>query len=207
MTSDWKLHPANDVLEEYSLGQLSGLACERIEEHLLVCEQCQDELVAVDSFVRDMKYACGQLRTEPGPKRAGFLSRWFDVMPRPALAGAFAALVLAAGAPFLLREGPAGAPVAVDLSAMRGPASSAMPEVERGHALKLRLDARELATAASYRAEVVDGSNKTIWTGTPQQDGTGLTIEVAKPLGRGLHWIRLYGSGADPIREYGLKIK
>jgi hypothetical protein len=56
-----KEHATEDALEEYALGRLRGAALARLEEHLLVCEECQDRLSQLDTFVQGMADADGLL--------------------------------------------------------------------------------------------------------------------------------------------------
>jgi hypothetical protein len=45
-------HIIGDHLEEYAMGRLpEGDLSARIEEHLLVCKTCQDELVLLDELL------------------------------------------------------------------------------------------------------------------------------------------------------------
>ena len=50
-------HPSSEELEAYSLGMSSEADLERAEEHLLICERCQDELALTDQYVQAMKKA------------------------------------------------------------------------------------------------------------------------------------------------------
>jgi dTDP-4-amino-4,6-dideoxy-D-galactose acyltransferase len=43
-------HPSSDELEAYSLGLSSGADLENVQEHLLICERCQNELTLRDRF-------------------------------------------------------------------------------------------------------------------------------------------------------------
>lgn len=54
-------HATDDALEEYALGRIRGAALARIEEHLLVCETCQDRLSQLDMFVQGIADADGLL--------------------------------------------------------------------------------------------------------------------------------------------------
>ena len=70
-------HPSSDALEAYSLSASSDADLEKVEEHLLICERCQNELAETDQYIRAMKGALasaqtgGRLRslhiTEDGP--------------------------------------------------------------------------------------------------------------------------------------------
>ena len=51
------VHPSSDELEAYSLRLSSDADLEIVEEHLLVCEGCQNELALTDLYVRAIKNA------------------------------------------------------------------------------------------------------------------------------------------------------
>jgi hypothetical protein len=56
-------HPSSDELEAYSLGLSSGADLEQVEEHLLICERCQNELALTDQYIRAMKTAFASLQS------------------------------------------------------------------------------------------------------------------------------------------------
>ena len=56
-------HLSSDEMEAYSLGRSSDADLEKVEEHLLICERCQNELALTDQFIRAMKSAAAALRT------------------------------------------------------------------------------------------------------------------------------------------------
>jgi len=45
-----KSHPTEETIELYSLGRLAEELVPSLEEHLLVCERCQEALREEDSF-------------------------------------------------------------------------------------------------------------------------------------------------------------
>ncbi len=55
MSHFWEQHPGEEVLEVYARGSLKGLAWERVEMHLLICEVCQRRVSALDVFVASMR--------------------------------------------------------------------------------------------------------------------------------------------------------
>jgi len=57
MASQPANHMTDELLELYSLDRLSGADLERIEEHLLVCPECQERLKDTDAFVKAMRGA------------------------------------------------------------------------------------------------------------------------------------------------------
>ena len=55
-------HPSDEVIEEYRFDRLSEPATASVEEHLLVCVECQEALLNLDQFVMLMKQATARLR-------------------------------------------------------------------------------------------------------------------------------------------------
>ncbi len=210
MTSQYKMHPGNEALEKYSLGHLPEAEVERVEEHLLICESCQDELLNVDAYIRDVKEVCKQFEETPATSREGFFKRWLTAFPMPAMAmsGAVAALALLVAIPFIHQStGTHGSPVAIELAAMRGGSAAGIATAETGRPLELRIDAALISPAQNYRAEIVNPSGSPVWQGTPATKDGRLIVKVSKPLPAGTYWVRLYGSDPDPVREFGLVVK
>src|SRR5690348_12429883 len=50
-----EVHPTPDNLEGYATGRLTEPESVRVEEHLLICEQCQNELALTDRYVQAVK--------------------------------------------------------------------------------------------------------------------------------------------------------
>jgi anti-sigma factor RsiW len=208
MATNSKSHPGNEVLECYSLGNLSESDLERVEEHLFVCAQCQDELAGIDSYISDIKGACREMERRTAPRRAGLFERLGALLtlPLPAYAGAFAALALAVGLP-LMRMQPVTGPVAeVQLSTSRG-ADTVSVEAAARRPLHLQLDASRLAPSASFRSEIVNREGSTVWQGSATRQGASLSFDVRKSLGTGVYWVRLYDSESTLVHEYRLDLK
>jgi anti-sigma factor RsiW len=53
-------HITDDDLDLYSLARLPEPACAVVEEHLLVCMDCQERLTGWDEYARAMRSACRQ---------------------------------------------------------------------------------------------------------------------------------------------------
>jgi hypothetical protein len=51
------LHPGEDAFEDYAFQRLLDKEMESFEEHLLICERCQDTLSQTDVYVALMKAA------------------------------------------------------------------------------------------------------------------------------------------------------
>jgi hypothetical protein len=50
-------HIAEDLLEQYAMGNLVEPEVELLEEHLLICAACQDRFQATDDYVTAMRAA------------------------------------------------------------------------------------------------------------------------------------------------------
>jgi hypothetical protein len=50
-------HPSSEELEAYAIGLLLEAELEKVEEHLLICERCQNELALADQYIQAMKKA------------------------------------------------------------------------------------------------------------------------------------------------------
>ncbi len=56
--SGWS-HIEEDTLERYAMDQVPDFDSAPVEEHLLVCHNCQDRLAEIDRFLVDLNYALG----------------------------------------------------------------------------------------------------------------------------------------------------
>ena len=55
-------HISDDTLERYAMESLRGSESEPLEEHLLICSECQERLDAELDFVTAMWGAAGKVR-------------------------------------------------------------------------------------------------------------------------------------------------
>jgi hypothetical protein len=58
-------HPADDLLELYSLGRVTDPRLARVEEHLLVCDRCRERLTEIDSVVETVRSVLQELQDVP----------------------------------------------------------------------------------------------------------------------------------------------
>ncbi len=181
-------HISDDRLEEYAFGRLCDPELSAVEEHLLVCEECQALLAGVDEWIGLMKEA-GKSSGSPPPVAAP--RRW----------GYVAALIAAGLAVFFLIPSKAVNSEPVDLVAMRGPQ---MAHVHAGNAAELRIELPDLADG-EYRIEVVDSLGRAVWTGAVRAEGRRIRVSEPKPLRAGVYWVRLYTSAGKLMREFGLE--
>lgn len=53
---------SDDTLERYAMQSLPGSESEQLEDHLLICPECQEHLRATDAYLAAMRGACLQDR-------------------------------------------------------------------------------------------------------------------------------------------------
>src|SRR5213592_3377080 len=68
MPFNQKVHPQDETFELYALGRLQEPELGQLEEHLLVCDGCQDKLDEATEFVSVMKGATRNVAAEEGVK-------------------------------------------------------------------------------------------------------------------------------------------
>src|SRR5690348_5989383 len=122
MNLDMGPHVAEDVLEKYLLHQLKEPETERIEEHLLICSVCQNQVQQIEEFILAAKAALRSTERKPAVRSSsadtsgGALLSWFS---GPIIATAAVGLMI--GSYLQSRPAPRPAPpVEVSLVAMRG---------------------------------------------------------------------------------------
>ncbi len=72
------VHPSEGLLEEYAFGRLIGSRLNAVEEHLLLCEGCQQACEETEQYIRLMQSAARRLVLEP---HSGMLERvWSTVV-------------------------------------------------------------------------------------------------------------------------------
>jgi hypothetical protein len=198
MTTRWtpNRHPLEDVFEDYAFERLRPLETSDFEEHLLVCEKCQDTLATTDEYIRLMKTAIAAGVGERLPARA----RSFQFFPQRGMRGhavavAMVCLIVLAVLPFWWR--PFAGPQTVVLAAYRAGGASAFARCPAGRPVELKIDLSDLPPASQYRVEVVDSAGHRVWLGrTPANLTSGLSA--------GTYWVRLSTDDGRPLREFGL---
>jgi len=170
-----------------------------IEEHLLLCTQCQETLARVDTFIATMKSAAA---TVEAPLPETFWSRWLGTPRRIAIAFGTAALVVGvavAAALYPSRTSLNPAPVAlVALQSFRGDIVQTAPA---GRPLELRVPASDLPARVGFRLEVVTSSGAMVWNGDPGDR------RLLKGLTAGAYFVRLYDANGELQREYSLRVE
>ncbi len=210
----WFEHATEEDLERYALGRLPAAETERLEEHLLVCTECQDRLVETEAYVQAVRDAAFQLSRGPDWTWRRRLAGTLDAFMAPRLVWVAGALLIAAGLTWMsvgrvpTRPG-VSAPVAVTLRTLRGAADSSMAKVPSGRALLLEADLAGLPQHDAWELRLVDSSGRPIRTSLAESEGTRVIVPVPKGLGKGAYWARLYARGAPNqlLREYALQVQ
>lgn len=197
-------HAEDDQLEKYAMGALAEEESAMVEEHLLICPECQDRLSETDRYIYAMRSAAAELRREPETRRWALLD--FTQWRWPALAAAFGVLAIAVGIGIqhdILRRG--DVPVAVALRATRG-ADSLNASAPSKQPLELSLDLTGLRDLPSYRVELVGARGETMLQASVRPSDSKLVVTVDKRLPAGTYFARIYTPAGQLLREYGLQL-
>lgn len=207
-------HLDEDKLEAYVMGRLPDTDIDSLEDHLLLCEQCQRRTKELELEWKAKRLAMSRIREEEGvlaarPKRLwSGLSRF--MLAKPAWALGAVAVAIAAG--LLLVPASQDGPItyrAIELSAMRGSDGESIAS-QSNERLRLRLDLTELEKLPVYLVAVVDAGGNLVWeTSQATQRQDKLQVDVARRLPPGTYWVRLLdpAPGRRLLREYPLPMK
>jgi hypothetical protein len=205
MRLETRRHPDEEVIEKYSLGDLSEIEASRFEEHLLICESCQNRVTESDGYVSAMQSAGTQIRrgTPRTEDRRWYFPRLFPTLAAAAGVVFVGAVGLEWGAKrsgILHKAEPA---FAINLVATRGDGIDA--KAPAGRPLTLQLDLAGLPPELSFRLEMVDGVGERVWQGAVSSQGSQAVASVPK-MSSGLYFLRTYAPSGKLLREYGLEI-
>jgi len=208
------VHVTEEILEEYSFGRIYEPQLGLLEEHLLICPQCQSLLSDVDEYASLMKagLASLQLERQASPvSTAGAASLLRLALPQRSaanllLAAAILLAMVGATAVFWRMRSADRLPAAtVTLIALRG-GEGDVARAPSSRPLNLVFDRTDLPPDLSYRAEVLSSAGRQVWSGNVQIADQSLSARVDAPLRAGVYWVRLYSSGGRLLREFGLNI-
>ncbi len=203
-------HATEDMLEAYSLGTLSAQDVEVLEEHLLICPQCQDRLTEIDEYVRHIRVAAAKLRSEGASKRAEVhrpfsgLAAW----PGPIWAAAAVCCVIALIWVVSARRVPQP-PAAVTLQAVRGMRDASAADAPEGQPIKLEADLTGLNIEGLLQLELVDAGGTPVQRADVKPQAGRVSVLLESGLNRGRYWVRLYGAAParELLREYALRVE
>jgi hypothetical protein len=177
-------HESEDRLELYALGRLPDSEVPCLEEHLLVCGTCREQLDDLAAFALNTRAAL--LRQPLTPYFPGWFSAdWLgSLKPGLALAGTFAVLMMALG---IYREG-GGARLV--------PVASLQMKAERGRKVQTVARAREFDLSfadvpAPARLELVNEGGSTVWSGALTGVDGKARAKIALVLSPGRYYARV----------------
>jgi hypothetical protein len=195
-------HPSRDVLERFALSRCSEEELETVETHILACESCVCALETLEVEMAAMKLALEQIAAEQPQISSAAEAKpsWRSWFTFPTLSWATAGLAACALCLF------AFLPVSVELKAERGThGHSVVPEWRQ---VRLTLLDEGLAPGL-LRAEVVNQSGASVWTGTANSANGVATVHLPRMRDAGLYYARLYAAGPehDLLGEFRFEVK
>lgn len=192
-------HESEERLELYMMHRLPESEIQVVEEHLLMCDPCRERLDQAEVFAVHMREA---LQSQPLTTSAPgwFSAGWFGwLKPQFAMAGAFAAVLLAVGI-YATMGSVRVAPVAsLQLTAMRG---SEIQTVSPARELDLSFT----DAPAPSRVDIVDASGASVWTGTLTPHAGRVETKVGQVLSPGNYFARVSGPSGQVLHEYGFRV-
>ncbi len=186
-----------EALDRFTMGRVSPQEMEDFEEHLLICEPCQQRFEAAESFAIAMRGASAELLREPEPKRW-----WAWRFPQLVPAMAAVAMLVIGVVAIARYGGKAPQPIAVSLTAMRGTVPGGT--VPAGRPLALTPDLTGIAAPAPYKLEIVDQAGRVTWQAN-YNPASGAATAAAQSAGP--HFVRIYSAAGKLLREYGLTVQ
>jgi hypothetical protein len=206
-------------VEEFLFNRLSGVTREVIEEHLLVCQRCQDTVEKEEDYLGTIRAAarvCEEADLErafSGAPRQGLIARlisrfaqavgwsnrwlWTVALASLALVGTAILWQYRTGGKLQSQE--------VTLELHRGAFVSA--QARAGVPLNLSISVGDLAVGA-YSIELVDAAGTLLAKTQSSVSGAKLVWRLENTYPAGTYWIRLRRpeDAAVLVREYGLKL-
>lgn len=197
-------HLTEEKIESYSMGKLAESELALVEEHLLLCGICQEQVEKMDEFVHAVREAAKLAKDDP-PTAWDRFRTFFTFHPGSAWAGVSA--VAAAVVIFSFLPFSSSTPQRLALSTVRGSESS-VPHAKANTPIDLQLDVTELPASPLYTIELVDSGGGIVRNYTNEPKSSKLNVAIGEKLPSGQYWIRVYGNSlkTELLREYGLKV-
>ena len=198
-------HASDELLESYAMGSLAEPELGEVEEHLLACSHCQQQLKETDDYVAAMRDAAARLE-QADELRRDFWTRISGAITvrRIGWAMAIAALLMAGlSLRFTRSSSPQLDPLALFLEASRG---SEVLHAPAGKPLMLSLDITGLPFLPAYEVEAVDAKGALQAQAHIVTAKAGVRLQLAQGLRRGNYFVRIYSPARELLREYGVQI-
>lgn len=199
MQTSLQVHPSEELLEEYAFGRLMGARLEALEEHLLLCGDCQAGLAQADDFIRLIKAGSQELIADP-PRWLAWERCYRRAAPRAIVSAALAAACIAG---MVYIKPAASVPATpVVLVSMRGSDGPAHGPAHR----PLEFAVSESLATGTYRLEMVTDTGRVVWVSEATARDGKLEAPASRSFARGLYWVRIY-DGSGLLREFGLQLE
>lgn len=193
-------HARDEVLERYAMGRSPGPEMTAFEEHLLVCESCQDRLAVQDSIRQRVRDGAVALQHPSGVV-------WWP-FPRFGWAAGLVAVGLAIFAGYQwqsVRRYPA-TPTVILLQTTRG-AEDPAPSAPAGRPLTVVLDLTGLPQFSEYKLEVVRAAGSPVLQASGAPQGNRLQATLPSGLAADAYFVRVYAPTGELLREYALLVR
>ena len=193
-------HASDDVLERYAMGRSPEPEMAAFEEHLLVCESCQDRLAVQDSIRQRVRDGSVAIQDPSGVV-------WWP-FPRLAWAAGLVAVGLAIFAAYQwrsVRRSPA-TPAVILLQTTRG-TEDPTAAAPAGRPLTVVLDLTGLQQFSEYKLEVVRAAGSPVFQASGAPQGNRLQATLFRGLAAGAYFVRVYASTGELLREYALLVR
>jgi hypothetical protein len=194
-------HATDDVLERYSMGCVAGPELAGLEEHLLVCDYCQDRLAREDSIRQLVRDGAEQLQ-RPHPAMHWGFPKWAWGLGLAAVG-----LLLFAGSQWPSFRRSTVQPAVVLLQTTRGAENPALAAAPAGRPISLVLDLTDLPQFSAYTVEIVDNVGHPAFHSSESPVNNKLQTSIARGLAAGAYFVRLYTPTRELLREYALIVR
>ncbi len=209
-------HLTEEILERYSLGQASEPEASLVEEHILLCDLCQEKLQEADDFVQAFRIAAPKLAAQakiaedsgqhtlltPLVNIWNSMGSFLRPLPVAGLVAAAAVAVV-----LMVPRDPVSTRARVmELRAVRSDAASV---ARTSDSLTLKLDVEGLPAQQNYRVEIAGASGELVWTSQAVASGGVVTVTPGPLRKAGAYWVRLLRSDESRslLREFALEIR
>ena len=175
-------------LEDYAFGRVQAEAVADVEEHLMVCSECQDRLQAEEEYIAAFRSAARSAQRQV---------EWHKWV------AAAACLVLAVGLWMPFRSVPVES---VDLRAERGGTVASAGILKAGHKAELRIDLAGLENRHVKRLQVVSAAGAPLAETVLDGSTTNPTWSLDRKLDAGTYWVRAFDASGTQLREFKLEV-
>jgi hypothetical protein len=194
-------HASDEALERYSMSCMAGPELAEFEEHLLVCETCQDRLAREDRIRQQVRDAGAVL----APKRAAI--PWRSARLGWALGLVALGLAVFAGIEWQSLRRSSAPPAVILLQTTRGTESPTLAAASAGKPLTLLLDLTDLQQFSEYKMEIVDAGGHPAFQSKGSPQNARLPATLTRGLAAGAYFVRVYTPAGELLREYALIVR